>query len=461
MRKILNLLFAFVFVIFCSAQDIVLEKPLPEGFKIKRAFQIPNKTNNHLGLFFYNKKESKAFLFDSSMNEKSSIEFNAIPNKYSSPLGGIVTDKNKFIFVVGNGAANDFAVGEFDFKNKKASFKESEVELKKEKFLQYFASGNTFYILTINNRSSILNLYGFNKQGGHTKEVIDVSATNFRHWNNNIVPLTTLLYAPFGKDVEIPLQRIDTKTPNSLEITASASKMFVENNKLYLAFESNRSVTQTVTINLNDFSHTTTTFNKPFITNAKNGKKSNSFIFDNKYFGVTGTNDIVKMEIKDFDTREVLQSYEIKRGEKLPFKNAAIYFEGSGLGNRSKELDNTNKFLRNISNLEVGISVFKQDGNNIITIGSFKKGVSGFGIGFGPIAAVYSYATTKSTFIKCQFDDNYNYLEGEVKPNTLDSLKKFMDENGKGSNEEFTKASNGYLYGSFDKSSNKYVVRRF
>jgi hypothetical protein len=461
MNKKLLLILVFLGVLISKAQDIVLEKQLPEGFKIKRAFQIPNKTNNNLGLFFFNKKESKAFLFDNSMNEKSSIEFDAILNKYSSPLGGIVTNQNKFIFIVCNNTSDKFAVGEFDFNSKKAKFKESEIELKKERFLQHFAVEGSFYILTINNRSSILNLYRFNNQGEHKKEVIDLGETNFRHWNNNIVPLTTLLYSPFGKALETPLQKINTKTPNSLEITASPSKMFIENNKLYLALESNRSVTQAITIDLDNFSQTVTTFNKPFIANVVNGRKSNSFIFDNKYFGVTGASDIVKMEIKDFDTREVLKTYEIKKGENIPFKNAAIYFEGTGLGNRSKQIDNTNRFLRNISRSEVGISVFNQNGNNVITLGSFKEGVSGFGIGYGPIAAVYSYTTTKSTFIKCKFDKNYNYLEGVVKSNVLDSLKKFVDENGKGSHEEFTKVSDGYLYGSFNKSLNKYVVRRF
>ena len=443
------------------SQEIVLEKKLPEEFKIKRTFQIPNRTNGNLGLFFFNKKESKAFLFDDSMKEISAIDFSGIPNKYSSPLGGIITNKNRFVFITSNGSADNFALGLFDFENKSASFTESVVELKKEKYLQHFGALGKFYLLTVNNRSSVLNIYEFDNEGSYSKHVIDLASTNFRHWNNNIVPLTTLLNSPFGKAVEIPLQRINADTPNSLEITASASKLFIENDKLYLALESNRSVTQTIAVDLNDFSHKTTTFNKPFLPNINSGKKSNSFIYDEKYFGLTGTNGILKLEIKDFSSREIINSYEIKKNEELPFKDASIYFEGKGLGSRSKIIDNTNRFLRTMSKQEVGITVYKQDGNNVITIGSFEKGVAGFGIGYNRIAVVYSYATTKSTFIKGMFNDNYDYIPGEVQPNTFDSLKSFIDENGKGSNEDFKESSDGYLYGTYQKKSNSYIIRRF
>lgn len=446
-------------------QTIVAQYPVPKRFGLSKVSQIANNSNGHLALFLFGYKNSEALLFNNQMDSISSLGIENPTFDYSQNLGGIGNDNNEFLFIFNNTSKKKFALSTYNFLNNSSSFGTSIIQLKKETFLQSFIIKDEFYLLTINNKSSILNLYRIKTNGDYEKNPIDLEAVQFRHWDNDIVPLSKIIESPFGAKIDNPMSKIDTTHPNSLEITASASKMFLENEHLYLSFESNRNITQTITINLKTYKYTHTIFNKPFLANQQNGKKSNSFIFDNKYFGISGSNTLIKVEIKDFVTREIIKSYEIKKDTKLPFSNASIYFEGTGLKNKLKEVESANKLIKEISKNEVGISVVKSGNNNVITLGSFYAGTTGFGIGFGGltagITALYTYSTTQSTFMKGLFDESYNYLPIEVKPTSYDVLKDFINENKKNKHEIVFKKDTSYIYGSYSKQMETYSFRKF
>ena len=465
MKILINLLTSILLIQILNSQAIVSEFALEKKIDIAGVSKIANETNGNLALFLFSYKDSKVLLFNNKMDSISSMNFKFNPHDYTQRLGGLGDKKDRYIFVFRNPNWKRFSIGTFDFNKSNSKFGKTVIKIEKEIFLNSFKTSDRFHLLTFSKNSSYLNLYNIELDGTYTKEVIDLSNVIFRHWNYKIVPLSKIIQRPFGSTVNQLMTKVNTNYPNSLENTAGSSKMFVLDNKLFLAFESNRNTTQTVTINLENFQFKTNSFQKPSLSNTTQGKKSNSFIFDGKYFGVAGDSRGLKLEIKDVNTKQILKTYEIQKNEVFPFPEASIYFKGTGIKNKSKEVENFKKLIKEISKNEVGISIVKDGKNNVITLGSFFSGTTGFGLGYGGlttgISALYTYSTTQSTFMKGLFDENYNYLPIEVKPSAYDVLKDFINENKKNKYEIIFKRDSFYIYGSYNKKVETYSFRKF
>nr|WP_299382703.1 hypothetical protein [Allomuricauda sp.] len=435
------LLLGLMFQTALFAQETIVEKELPEKFSPKNAYQITNRNSNEFALFLDNEYDIVASLFDEAHNEISDFTAATFPSDYPIPIGAVQTGAQQFQFFLSNRSKKKFGLFTFDFGQKSAQVQDIDLGMKKETFLQTFNHNGKFHILTIPNNSSIFNFYVFNADGTFTKNSVDLSSKRFRYWNNDNKDLYTLMKKPFGKEVPKLLEKIDATTPNSLEISAVASKLFLEEDFFYFTFESNRNITQVIKLDPTDFSYTVTTYNKPFLANVVNGKKTNSFLYNGNYLGVSSTNQMLKFEIKDLETRAVKKTYVIEKDKPINFKNTPIRIEGKNIISKSRSIENSNRFLRDMANNELGVTIYKDGETNVVSIGTFAKGK--MAIPLVPVAAVqfgflnvtgYAYfnvSVSESTYFKSLFNTSFDHLDGEIPVNSFESIKEYTEELGK------------------------------
>lgn len=143
----------------------------------------------------------------------------------------------------------------------------------------------------------------------------------------------------------------------------------------------------------------------------------------------------------------MLKELGIKKEEVIVFKNTPIIQEGTSFGNNTRVLKTTSQFLRKVSRGDIGISTYLYKGQYKITIGSkIEKPSGGFGpmggfggfpmASFGTISVTFNptlfaygnYSSTKSTYIDCVFDENFNHVKGEVPITSFDRIKSFEED---------------------------------
>lgn len=326
-----------------------------------------------MSLIFMDNNKIVASQINGELEETSSFQTDPFPKVYTIPLGVENKGAHGLVIFLADRSFDSFGMVEFDFDNKSSVATPLDLELKKETFLRAFTQDGKVYVLSIMNQSSILNFYVLHTDGSHTKNTVDLSGEKFRYWDNSLVNLHSLMSRPYGRGVANLLALIDARTPNSLEISASDSKLFLEPDAFYLTFESNRNITQLVKIDSKDFSYELSSFNKPYIPNAPDWKKANSFLFKGKYLGITATKDELLFEVTDYLSREKINSFVIEKNGEITFKNTPISIESSLYRDRHREMENGNRFLRDMARTEIGVSIYPENGNYIVTLGTFEN----------------------------------------------------------------------------------------
>ena len=152
----------------------------------------------------------------------------------------------------------------------------------------------------------------------------------------------------------------------------------------------------------------------------------------------------MKFSIKDFKTKELIKEVVLNKSDTITFKNTPIVQEGgSFFKNETREYEQTNKFLKKITRDRIGVSVQRQNDNFKIFLGgeiinssggASMPGFGGMPLGsFGPLSISFNptfyaygnYASSRSTYIGCLFDENFSHIEGEIEKNCMDKIKDF------------------------------------
>jgi len=181
--------------------------------------------------------------------------------------------------------------------------------------------------------------------------------------------------------------------------------------------------------------------------------------------------------VTSLDGKKELKNILINKDEEINFKNTPIIQEG-GTYKSYRELDKTSKFLRRLGRENIGIAVTKSKNDYIVTIGAkvdIPSGgmmMSGFGmplatagaftVTFNPTSFAYSsYSGTKATRIKCLFDYDFNHIDGNIPENVFDRIRNMSDEIKNKDAETVFKLNNHYVWGFYDKKTDKYILYQF
>ncbi|KAA1246199.1 hypothetical protein [Aquimarina sp. RZ0] len=447
MTKKIALLISILCTYFSvQAQEKVLE--LPDSFSStpslsKESYALPNQLLDGLMLLLEERKKFKSYLFDANYALKAKITTEVLPHKYKNLLGYNIHENNYSLFFTNN-RNTKFGVQIFDFKNEVSSIKLLDFKLKKEMFIDAVNYKNKIHILTVSKGTSDLNIYTFDKNLTAHKNVVSLKHLEYK---NPINGFTFFAHNIFSHN---DIAKIESNSPNVIETTSKEIKIYQQNQQLILSFDHRIKNTHLYYIDLNTYQTTHKTIEKPSYK-EEGFVKSNSYIFDNKIFQIASSNKKMKFTIKDLSTKEKIREYAIHKKDTITFKNSPIIQEGGGAfpgisENQVREMEKTAKYLRKISSANLGISVYKVDGKYNIILGGTKKINSGgtFASGFGTVGTIGStgafsvgfnptfygyggYSSTKSTYINCLFDVNFNHVKGDIPLNSFDRINDFED----------------------------------
>ncbi|MBK0369451.1 hypothetical protein [Flavobacterium agrisoli] len=488
MIKTLCSLLVFSTSISALAQEIVNETPVKLD-KNRSVFQIVNNSKKETTLFVSDDKKVNAILLNNQIQITDSLS-TARPDskKFPSMVGYNCSTDNAQIFW----SSKDYSEIKtqlFDFANKKIDVKSLTLSFKDETILEKISTADAFFIVTIQKNSSILKIHNIDNLGNYSSNIVD--ASSFRFFDSNYKQAT--LYNVFKQsflpsEAPFSLEFINAETPTSLDISSKKRKCYIDNGQLFITLDTNKNLTQLLTINLNTYTLTEKTIKKPFIVvdnNATNlSTDSNSFLFNQKLYQMKSSATEFVFEIKDLDGNS-LKEYRVNENDVIDFKNSEISQEGSGIsGNSKKTLEKTSQFIRKLNNLNPGISCYLQGENTLVTLGSISevKGMStaqAIGGQFGLIGALAAsmidyynptmasfnaYANRKVVKVDCLFDQQNNHVKSDLKPLAFDKIRTFFEDNDdvkKVSMETLFKMNDFYYLGYYLDKEKKYVIRKF
>jgi hypothetical protein len=437
------------------------------GSNIKDVIPIVNTKNGDFAIFIADAKNVYAYKLDENFALKEKMASEEKRRKFKVIIGSSISEDNENyrVFLSDNNKTR-FTSFNFSFKDQKASSKEFKLE-KGDRFIQTVNSQNKFYIIATSFRSKSMYFYMFDDAGNPVRKKVDLSGIELISWKSKVLPISEFLSNSES------VKKIEENNPNSIEVAASETKMYVRNHSIVLTFDENVDFTQVLNIDLKTLKATFSSFDKPMpdVYNVN----TNSYLNGDKLFTLASTKKELTMEILEYNTGKVLKEYKIFRDKPIGFKNTPIIQEG-GFYNGYREMEKTQKFLRKINNGNIGVSVLKRNNNYEVTLGGYtvqRGGGGGFAFGGFPIGGVGgvtffynpaffaygSYTSSKSTRVECLFDTNFNHLTGEIQENAFDIMKDYKSPVAKA--ETVFKYKDYYLKGSYSSKTKGYSLRKF
>lgn len=375
--------------------------------------------------------------FDEDLTLLNDSEYNNTIISQQKIIGYEATDKGQIRIYVSTNNKRNFTVLTL-FENT-LNIANIDLKLKGEKPIKTINYNNNFYLLSINKGSSTINVYIFDGKYIE-KKVYPFNTEVFLNWNNDVLPLSEVI-------TKQNIEFIEPNIPLPIEQTSSPIKIYPHKDNLILTLNHRREETKILALNLSDSSSKVKTIAMPNLKLTEaNARRVNSFIFQNKLFQVSAAPKAMSFQITNIESLENISHYSFTEDEPIPFKNSPIYQEANLLSNdKTKEIEKTKKFLRKISNTDLGIAVYQTNNILNISIGGTKElntdanGIVTAGILFGAIgAAVYAsisstsrtydlYTNSKSVYVKSLFSaQSFQNIDGKASKNSFDKIRDYI-----------------------------------
>lgn len=434
----------FLLSFFCGIFIIQAQKEvlnLPTAYKSvfyddKESLAISNPNTKELVIFVEDVDNSKAVLLDEGFSVIDQLTLKSLERSFKTFIGYQINDDKTYSLFFTNKAKKKFGVLVLDFQTGEIIQKKLDFELSGESYVEGISHETNFYLMSVTKSGSNVHFYKFKDLGVVAeKKSVDFSFLNKIGYNDNHITASSYLNSS--------LIKVDVKSPNAIETTSSSNKLYVVDENFVFTFDKEKDKTQVAIVSPNEnFKVSLKAFEKPIL---KAGLKNhNSYLYNGKIYQVTSTPKALVFTIKDFNSNVLIKELNIKREQKITFKNSPIIQEGTSFGNNTRHLETTSQFLRKASRGDIGISTYLDKGKYKITIGSKIEKPQGGGFGpmggfpmasFGAISATFNptffaygnYSSSKSTYIDCVFDENFNHINGEVPTNSFDKINVFED----------------------------------
>lgn len=471
MRKTVILIFLLASFFLQAQKSWLISDNIENGIKVKPKLVVNliDDDSGHFVSFFKSKKTARAQLFDENQKLISTIDLenNVIGNyKY---FGSSTTALNyTMLFQKYN---SKLAFLKLDFKTNNYEFIEVlDTEFNDEQIIESFNYNGELFILSILKNESKLNLYNLNIDGSINLKKIDFSNETFVKRNG----LKTSLYHLITNKNKPSVTNsavVEYNAPISLEIGSAINKVYFNDGVITITNDNNVNQTYIIVIDIkNDKYSCKSIFKKGFVKKELRSE-SNSFIMDNYFFSNYVTTSKMVFAIHDLKSGLLVKEFIINNKDIIKFKNTEFIESRDG---KSNSFDYpTRRFLKKVVNSNLGLSVRKEERGYVISIGASEKvteahfAAIGFIIGGIPVSAILSafdtYSSSRSTKIDCLFDNDFNHIEGDIKPNKFDSINEFKRENKfkKMPLQSIFKYKDQYIWGFYSKQTGLYRYYSF
>lgn len=471
--------FTFLFSFLNSlGQEIILEindALESKNYQLYETIPIVNKKANKLSLLMLTSKNVKGFLINEKNEVISNLSLKDNIRKYSIVLGHSYNSQEDYRIIIANRKNNKFGIITFSYTSQTTQLKEFEFNSPKERFIQTVQNDDKFYLLSFLDETSTLNIYSFDDNGNYEVIPISLENENLLNIKNEPTPISAFFFnANFPK--------IDYNNPTSIEVSSEVSKLYIGNGQITFSFDNNKKFTQIVSIDLNSYTYRIKKYLQPLEEIEKyKDKKTNSFLGKEYIYLFASDKDHFEFRIEDLATSKIVKSFKVDSDDVIQFKNTPLIQKGGNL-KYYRELEGTNKFLRKINTDKIGVSVFYQNENYIITLGGTQLinnsspmmiptgiGVASISTPTGVIyhnpffTAYNSYSTSKAIYFQSYFDNNLRHIEGEIPDNAFERIKEFEDNENKIYTDGKTifKHKNYFLRGAYSSFKKSYILRKF
>ncbi len=486
MRNNFSLLLLLLFYFNSFSQERIswfLNSLKDSNTPISAIYPFVNEINGDVGIFIVDDLNINGYLLNNQFKLKKELNSPIKKTKYRTIIGSSIFGENNYRLFSTNNNQNKFATVNFSFKNNKSDFKEIDIDLTNERFIQAVNYDNKFYLITIGVFKSIIYIYSFDNNAKFIKN--EISLINERFVNDKSLNedlyriIKSARLAKGSNDIKINLkvEKIIENNPNSIEITSKKTKLYQRDNKIIFTFDFNKNYTQILQIDLRDYSYKLKTFTKPFNEVSMDKKKTNSYINGDYIFMVAATKQKFSFTIQNYNDGKIIKEYIATLGQPIAFKNSHIYIEGGDF-NVHKELEKTKKFLKFIKSSDIGISTYKFNDDYQITMGGTREvnsgssmmmpmGVASMGaigiiMAFNPAAFAFnSYTNSYSTFIISRFDEDFKHIKGNIKKNVFDKIKEALDNTNNSDFKSIFKYKNYYILGIYSNYSRVFQLQKF
>lgn len=474
MKKII-LVFIIFSITYANSQEQVggfnLELKNPNF--IQKSFSVYNNYTKNTATFLFEDKRIYAYLLNEKLTIKKQLVLIDLKKRYNVLVGKMYDSNNNYKLIIANKEKNKFALIKFKFYLNETSVIEEELDAKNLLFLQSVNKGDTSHLFFLEKKTSNIISKNYFINGKNTASTFNVGKETFlindkkeislkklladykkpdhRKIKNIEYELTKITENPYKNNVIEKVFSYDIKQnqliPTSIELTSRYNKLYVKNNEIIITLDKNRFYTQILSLNLNNCSYIFEKIKKPLFNKKKMFKKSNSFIYDDNIFLISASKDSLISSIYSLKDKREIKRIEVGKNQPITFKNSSIIQEG-GAFKKHRNFEQTNKFLRKVSESNIGIGVFKNKNGYEITIGSEKlalKGSSTILMLFSMNPAnfttdlsssesfsspnsnsFFNYLITKSIRIHCLFDKDFNHIKGEIEDNIYDKIAEFI-----------------------------------
>lgn len=469
----LSLLVLFFNLNAFSQEPVVSFKIENVSKRIKKdSYSLSNIENNDLAIVLIERNTVFAYLFDSSFKQKVTLESNDLKNKYNEVIGYSINNSEYHVLYT-NDKKNKFAILNIDFEGKNIGVSEIEINYEDEIYIDALNYKNKLYFLTASDDLKLtIRAYDNHLNFDIVKtfsldEIKDMSLLLESKYRIGAFFLT-------GSTVS-GVTKIDQRIPNTIEQTSSQSKLYQNNNKVYLTFENSENKTSIYDIDLETYTVDFKTFDYP---KGKIGefKKFNSYIYEDKFYQIASSKDEMKFLVNTIKG-ELIKEFYINNEASIKFKNSPIIQEGiTALPFVNKrEMEETKKYLRKITSGDVGLTVLKNKDVYYITMGGFQViytggpmvmtptyNSTGTHVSYNPTFSAYnSYSTTKSTYFNSIFDLEFNHIRGSFKENVFDKIKTYQSSKSYITAEDVFFHNNSIYYGYFNLKEGEYNLVKF
>lgn len=328
-----------------------------------------------------------------------------------------------------------------------------------EYIITTFQQNNNFYILAKEKKEGHLLLYQLNN-GKCEIKMFDFSPFLYQNESGQNLAFSALLRY-------LLIQKMESNDFNPLDKTTSINKMYVLENRIILTFDYNLKKTQVFDLNLETSDIVEKNFDQP--VSKKVSRTSNSFFSENKLFQVKANKEEFLFDIKDFDSGKAIKSISISKNDTIRFKNSPFFLQVNN--EKPQELKTTSKFLKQLSSLSVGVSVFKNKNNNLITFGGFMEQIfTDFGLVPHDYTALLDfdnalnrqYSQSKMVSFDSTLNSNYEFVSNQQQePLAIDNIYYFLSVNKNVSLQNILKLKDYYILSYYDTASRQFTMRKF
>lgn len=441
-------------------------------------FQTPKENNQIFNI--ENEKTQELFVFIKDLEKITILKYNRalfLKSEYVFPLQNLADksilgcsfgeDGNPTIYFSSNIIENVsplvfISILKCNLENKTHAISDFKFPAN-EVAVTVFQMNNSFHILAKHRIMQGLIVYTF-QDTKVAKKGFDFSSFTFQHKNGKMLRFNNLIK-------NYPIEKIDVHDYNPLDKAVKESKLYIQKNHIILTFDCNPKRTQAFDIDLENQELKEKNFPQTVLQDPK--KMSNSFYQDGKLYQINTSKSELLLDIKDFISDQTLKTIRVLSEDDKRSKDAPLFIQTDS--RKPSEIRSPKRFLQHLQTLDIGLSVFKNKENTLVTFGGVpiikKQGASFrnqtyivnryeednpyFNAEFSTIEHF------KSVYFPRTLDYNFEFVNHEPLPLGIDKLYYFLEMNKKITIKNILKYNDYHILGYYDVESKQYIMRKF